>query len=125
MLTAEEQAKAALNLQEALRHFNGSETCYRGGIPPIRFTEGVRYLAETAGAFWLIDLIASWQLDPKVRGCEFQVWSLVVTDGRAVATCHDDDKLIIASQRIEFTDFPLPEIKLWLVDRTLMLPSEY
>jgi hypothetical protein len=32
---------------------------------------------------------------------------------------------MLTSQDISYTDFPLTDIAVWLIDGTLMLPSEY
>ena len=94
----------------------------------LTFTDGVKYLAEQAGAFWLIDLVASHQT-PRLRQEEFQIWTLKVDRSKtpmAVATCQADTHAkVLVQQEIEYTDFPLPSIKLWLVDSVLMLPNEY
>ena len=90
------------------------------------YTPGVRHLAERAGAYWLIDLIASWQLDPNVKREEFQVWTLDVRPGRtATAVATDGNDTVLASQDIAYTDFPLACISLWLTDGVLLLPGEY
>ena len=99
---------------------------YRHWTSKLIFTPGVQHLAERAGAFWLIDLVASWQIDPKVRREPFQVWELKVKpDQTAVAVATDGNDNVLASQTIEFPDFPLPSISLWLEDGTLLLPGEH
>jgi hypothetical protein len=94
----------------------------------ITFTDGVHFLAEKAGAYWLIDLIAPHK-NRRLSNEEFQIWTFTVNRDKppmAVATCQaDTDEPVLRRQRIEYTDFPLPAIKLWLVDGVLMLPSEY
>ena len=41
-----------------LRQFTGSENWYRHGINRnILFTDGAKYVADTAGAYWLLDEI--------------------------------------------------------------------
>ena len=123
-------------LLAALDQFSGSERLYRHWMKRIRFSEGVKFLADNAGAYWLIDLIASWQIKPKVRGEEFQVWILKVdrdhppSKPMAYARCYNDtpepdNANQVCVQGIPYTDFPLDEITLWLVDGTLMLPGEY
>jgi len=65
------------------------------------------------------------------RLAAFQVWQLDVADDRtATLTCRADrDDAPVITQHIDYTDFPLPQIKLWAVCNdqlwTLMLPSEY
>ncbi len=102
--------------EEWFRHFTG-----------LLYTEGVHYLADKGGAFWLIDAIASYQHTARrnQRLCEFQIWVLTVKDTEAELVCYDDlpGKALIR-QHIEYTDFPLPEIKLYVENGTLMLPSE-
>ena len=112
-----------------LEQFIGSETFYRHWLG-IVYTEGVKYLAEEAGAYWLIDAIASWQTSPKIKRDpmlqRIQFWRLRVNpDNTAVLTCERDSDDIALTQKIKFTDFPLESITLYLSDRVLMLPSEY
>ena len=68
----------------------------------------------------------SWQLQHKIAAAPFQIWKLTVrADRTATATATNGGDRELATQAIPFTDFPLEEVSLWLVDRTLMLPSEY
>jgi hypothetical protein len=115
-------------LERDLVQFCGTENWWKHWTGRITFTDGVKFLAEKAGAFWLIDLVASHQT-ARLRQEEFQVWILTVDRSKtpmAVATCQaDTDEPLLVKQEIEYTDFPLPLIKLWLVDGVLMLPGEY
>jgi hypothetical protein len=105
---------------------SGSETCYRHWAGTLRFTEGVQYLAETASAYWLIDLIASWCPHASLRNEEFVLWKLVVNSDRtATAIADDGNGRELVRQDIPWTDFPLDEVSLYLTDNTLLLPSEY
>lgn len=119
---------ATLSLPD-LQHFTGSENIYRHGIVTwVLYTDGVRCVAEQAGAYWLIDEIAlSQRFNKKVSAEEFQVWILKVNseDHTAVLTCDDGNNNIVFSKAILFTDFPLPEIKLYFTNNTICLPSEY
>jgi hypothetical protein len=114
-------------LEAELAQFISSDTIYRHGISKMLYTEGVQHLAEKAECYWLLDAIASWQFKTKVSRELFQVWTLTVNQKKeALLTCvRDTGAKPLATQRIEYTDFPLPEIKLYLCDGTLMLPSEY
>jgi len=115
-----------MGLEEELEQFTGAMEYYRHPLGII-FTDGVKYLADKAEAYWLIDAIASWQVEKKVRNCPFQIWELKVNkDGTAILTMKEDtDEPELVKQKIPFTDFPLDYQKLYLVDRVLMLPSEY
>lgn len=75
-----------------------------------------------------MDAIASHQTkqflsNPNLR--EFQIWHLQVKDNSGVLICEWDTNQEVLRQEILYTDFPLPDIKLYLVEKVLMLPSEY
>jgi hypothetical protein len=95
-------------------------------------TDGVKWLAVNANCFWLLDAIASWQpvcqKDAMLR--EFQVWTLTTEqrsemNRRGRLKCERDtgDKKPIR-QEIEYTDFPLDSIKLYVENGVILLPSE-
>ena len=109
-----------------LEQFTGTEKYYKHWLNGIVFTDGVKYLADKAGAYWLIDAVASYQTK-KIAAVPFQVWELTVNpDKTAVLTMKEDsDFPALVTQRIPYTDYPMPKIKLWLSNRVLMLPSEY
>ena len=111
-----------------LLQFSGSENWYRHSLNrKVLYTDGAQYLAEQGGAYWLLDSIAIAQAHVKaVKAEEFQVWTLKVnSDSTALLTCDDGNNRIVYKQSIPFTDFPLPEIKLYFTDNVIMLTSEY
>lgn len=110
-----------------LAQFTGSECWYRHPLnPSISYTDGAHYVAEAGGAYWLLDAIVAHQQDARVRSEPFQVWTLKVKDDQsAVLNCEDGDYGLVASQNIDFTDFPLSQITLWFQNRVIFLPSEY
>ncbi len=116
-------------LTTALAGFTGTEQYHRHWTG-LLYTDGVAFLAENAGngAYWLLDAIASYQpecrKDATLR--EMQFWTLMVKDSKnAVLLCERDKGDVAFTQTIEFTDFPLPEIKLWVDGNVLLLPSEH
>jgi hypothetical protein len=107
------------SLQAHLVHFHGSATrTHHAVVPSLLLTEGVVFLAKAAGAHWLTDAIASYVHDPRVREEEFQVWRLAVDantrTGVITMTDGNSDEAIV-TQGLDYTDFPLPEIMVWLV----------
>ena len=91
------------------------------------YTEGVEYVVENAGAYWLLDEIALAQrhIIP-VKREDFQVWDLIVNaDQTALLTCGDGNGLEVYSKPIPFTDFPVPGIRFYYADWVIHLPSEY
>jgi hypothetical protein len=87
-----------------LNQFTGSENWYRHGINrKVLFTDGAKYVADEAGAYWLLDEIALIQHYSKaVAAEEFQVWKLTVRqDHSATLTCDDGNGNIICQRLVE------------------------
>ena len=123
-------------LLSTLPGFTGTEGYTRLRYPFMKtvllLTDGAKYLADTAKAYWLMDAIASYQIYPAVSTEPFQVWKLVVKEDRkATLTCTDGNFNALSKMEIEYTDFPLPEITLYaeqsdyLGGCVIMLTSEY
>lgn len=109
-----------------LTYFTGTEAYYKFNIfSPLVLTDGTKYLADKAGAYWLMDEIAFAQRAPAVKAEYFQVWKLEVQGSKATLSCADGNDGIIWTKEIDFTDFPLPEITVWCVDNVILLPGEY
>ena len=135
----ETRTKLALEIENGLAHCSGGDEVYSHWTRRLKYTEGVQYLADKAGAFWLIDVVASYQGAQKVRQNErlqeFQLWELKVTHRvddagvvrhEGVVTCREDsDQPAVITQKIEYTDFPLESIKLYVENGVLLLPSEH
>lgn len=111
-----------------LKQFSGSEYWYRHSmVRSILFTDGAKYVADTGGAYWLLDEIAFAQKSKKKVAAEaFQLWRLTVKDNNAATlVCEDGNGRKILAKRIPFTDFPLDEISFYFINNTILLPSEY
>jgi len=125
--------KAQVNeIKEGLQHFHGSEMLYQIPLIRTRFTNGLKYLANVAECFWLItdvSVIAKSLLnrshfitiDFKRLSEEEQDY----TGYEAEIIYSDGNGNIFEIHRYNFTDFPLDELRLYFVDNTLMLTSEY
>lgn len=113
-----------------LHHFTGSETLYYHPLfRNYNYTDGVQYLGAN-GASWLITDIFSFQNQPKIRVYAkqetFQVWTLKINqDQTAKLICDDGNNNVLFIHDYNYSDFPLPQIKLYLCNNVLMLPSEY
>lgn len=112
---------------DVLNNSTGTESYHRfsaiPGYPVI--TDGVLMLAEANDCFWLLDVIAGHQSNRKLDK-DFQVWKLIVDteNDSAVVQGYNDTTLVI-TQEIPYTDFPLEELKLYLMNGVILLPSEY
>jgi hypothetical protein len=109
----------------ALAQFTGSDEFFRHPLcRDVIYTQGVQYVAESAGAYWLIDKVATLQMDPFVAAEEFQVWQLFVTGDTAVLNCGDGNGKTVYSEAIEYTDFPGDGVKFYVENGTIYLPGE-
>ena len=117
------------DLQTNLRQFTGTESYERWSILFRNFvlTDGTKYLAENAGAYWLMDAIASHF--PAYRDEGFVVAKFTKKNRAWLLLLEDGNDNILASQKIGFSDFPLPEITLYVIPQdglwVILLPSEY
>jgi hypothetical protein len=113
---------------EALGQFTGSEAFYRYGLKgEFLFTDGVKYVADAVGAYWLLDEITLAQrFNRAVAAEEFQLWTLKVAgDNTALLSCDDGNGRIVYSKQIAFTDFPTCGMKFYVCNSVIMLPGEY
>ena len=120
------QLKTGLS-ESDLAQFTGTEHWYRHVLTRVLYTDGVKYVADTAGAYWLIDEIAfSQHSQTHLRRELFQVWKLAVREDKsAKLSCEDGNYNVVFTKEIPFTDFPRPGVTLWFADYTILLPSEY
>ena len=106
-----------------INSFIGTENYYKHWLG-IQYTDGVKYVAEEANAYWLIDAIASYQ--SKLKHEPFQTWTLKGNHDKSwTLSATDGNENLLVKQEIEFSDFPLNKIDLYLSDKILMLTSEY
>ena len=111
-----------------LGQFTGTEHYYFNPLYlEMHYTDGVKYLAETAGAYWVLDIIGT-EFFPKQQSGEwdsFVVIKLTIAMNAMVIQVQDGNHNDYLHKNIPFTDFPEGEWALWLVDGILLLPSEY
>ena len=69
-----------MDLEAGLGQFHGTTRYYRD-FTGLLFTDGVKYLADNAKCYWLLDLVGSYQ--SRLRNMRFQVWRLQVRDDRS------------------------------------------
>jgi hypothetical protein len=111
-----------------LSYFNGTEGYHSYKIPTKQeyfLTDGVSYLCKTCECFWLVDYLISLQNHSLIKDQQFQVWRLYIVDNKWNITCEDGNKKILYHSQIDFSDFPLNGITVWLIDGIILLPSEY
>ncbi len=115
-------------LASNLRQFTGTSGYFRYSLlfPYFLLTDGTKYLAESAECYWLMDFIASHQVNPLIRENEnlkrIQFWQIRVDNNRAKIWVEEDKDEPVFSELIDYTDFPLERLTLYV--QPVYLPSE-
>lgn len=95
--------------------FTGTTNYYKFSIifPNVVLTDGSKYVAETAGAFWLMDMIASYL--PYVND-DFAVARLKVDNKTysGMFTLEDGNYNVQFRQKVSHTDFPEEEFLMFV-----------
>lgn len=113
-----------------LDQFTGTESYHKFTLTRDLLTDGARFVADKAGAFWLMDLIAL-----ELRGAKyhkkdhFVVVNLKVKERAGEVTFDDGNGNVFFRKAIDYTDFPLDTLMLYAVWNEdcwiIMVPSEY
>lgn len=115
------------DLQANLAQFTGTERYYRIA-PKFLITDGVKYLADSVGCYWLLDAAIS-HLVHLGTDDGFVLVRLMVDDSRAVLTLEDGNGRVHRKQTIQYTDFPAHQQILYACwdgeHWVLMLTGEY
>ena len=111
-----------------LDRFIGSEHFYPIAFSPLVFTEGIKYFAETCECFWLIDLIGHG-LKRLHRELGYLFIDIEVNKRHTVhITVRQDRDMPVVfdkKQRDLCKIIPVGTYRLYLMNDTLLLPSEY
>lgn len=119
-------------IKAELQHFCGTEMFYKIPLIKTRFTDGLKYLAHEAECFWLITDVSVIAKSLSNRShfitVDFKRLSEQEQEEKqceAIIKYSDGNGNIYETHRYNVTDFPLDELRLFFVNNTLMLPSEY
>ena len=118
------------DLNDRFSHFTGTEHYYSHLMRTCVFTDGVKAMADQYQAYWLIDVVVSYQMTKRIKCIPFQIWRINSTEGKAVIEMRQDtDQPVLVRQQIPFTDFPEGSLQLYCIDdserKVILLPSEY
>lgn len=120
-----------VELRQELKLFHGTSMYHKHLFPgksPIILTDGCKYIRDECKANWLFDAILSYQDDKLLKKVHFQIWELqqLRKDLTWLLTCKEDtNRKPLISQYIEFSDFPLDYIRIWVIGSIALLPTEY
>ena len=103
-----------VKIKDELRYYTGCEQPFRHPLfKELVYTDGVKYLATEAKAYWLLDIIGSVLNTLKKHSfvsIKLNVYRLGNGETKALFIADDGNDKVIYRQNIEHTDFPLDEI---------------
>ena len=112
MRTTEKLTKEEFAL--GLKKFIGTEQYWDHkllGAFTLRLTDGCNYVRVEAEARWLFDTIASLQFDHRIQLHPFQRWQLKKLEDSWSLECIQDDGGQMLIKTIEYSDFPIDQIR--------------
>jgi hypothetical protein len=115
-----------------LKGFSGTENYYKDYLN-LNITDGVKFLMEKCCCGWLISDIASVNFcERNIKDKPFLIVSLLTNPTLKTATLimkEDTNEPILYRQQYDYTDindyYADTEIKFYLINGVLLLPSEY
>ena len=118
-----------LQLTQLNQYSNGTENIYRDRLTRIKYSEGVKYIAENGYSWFITDAMAVIKLTQKVRAEPFLTVKLILQpSNKAVLTIDDGGKdsnppKVLYRQYYDWTDAKV-NFTLVYENDLLMLPSE-
>jgi hypothetical protein len=112
-------------LVDDLSNFTGTENWYRHNLMhDTVYTDGVKYFAEKAGAYWFLDIVDT-ELFPLQKKEGFLSITMTVANEQASIVATDGNLTTLWNKEISFTDCPDGEYRFYFTDNVLLLTSEY
>ena len=110
-------------LRNNLEQFWGTENYFTNPLVKYKYTDGVKYFAEHAGAYWLLQEINGLYVKLGIP----PFLNIVVKSNKKKADIIVDNgnNKVLIKKHIGFTDLPEGEWQFFLTDNVLMIPSEY
>ena len=116
------------DLKTDLAHFTGTEQWYSHWTRSCVYTDGVKFFAEKAGAYWFLDIVATELVPIIKRGEDFLSVLLAVKNDEATITVRDGNGKLLHKKAIRFTDCPPGDWPFYVIadqKPVVLLPSEY
>ena len=113
---------------EELRQFTGTMGYHKSTFGKLLLTDGIDFLRNACGCYWLIDIVESVQhLKGTKKNSEFLIWQIEVKTDKSfrVTAKTDTNQPILYEQKGNYTDFPLSGFTFYQINNVLLLQSEY
>ena len=114
--------KTAKEIRKGLRRFNATTQTHRHKSG-FQYTSKVKFLADAAECYWLIDLIGDYQ--PMTRRYLVQYWQYRIELDQGILSFYDSNRNRIFWKVLPLVDFPLSEgIDLRVSSDILYIPRQ-
>ena len=112
-------------IENDLQMFTGTDNYYFNPLfKSIKYTEGVKYVSDY-GAGWLVTDILGYLCSKKLKSQEFLSITFEKKVDKGTLFFHDGNGNLLGKHKYDYTDFPIPSLKMFCYDNVLMLASEY
>jgi len=89
-------------------------------------SEGCFLIREMANAYWIFDLILSYQSSTKLICTNQQEWNIKrIKSGHAQIICRDKNKKVLVTKLLKVNKFPLQEVTILIDGIQAKLKSEF
>lgn len=114
------EIKTVDELNRYLSRHTGTLNYYREGFTKLVYTDGIKDLADTLDAYWLISDIGV-VAKMKFRDVSFQIWRIVVKDDdSAVLTMREDtNEPVRYRQKYDLVDLPVGTFEFYVMHGSL------
>jgi hypothetical protein len=107
-------------------YYSPEEKLYCYPLVPVYYTPGVKFVADRGEAYWLLDKVATMQLDPTIaKEQQSQFWTLHVHEQTWALVCQDGAYHVLWAEGGSHTNFPLTKVTFLVQGNVIMLPCEY
>ena len=112
-------------LENIMSYCYGTEHYYKIPQYSFKYTDGAKTFCEKAGAYWLLDIVASISRHYKQMHEDFIIIDLIVVEDNKATITFEDTKGIFFKQDILFTDCPKGLWKFYFDNNVFFWNGEY
>lgn len=112
--------------KSTLTTINSAEIMYKHPLfPNFQYSDNVRYFIRECNSYWLLELILSTILHKIDDNEDFISVNVTVNDCKGCIVFDDGNENVLFIHQLKEVFFPLTTFKVWVIDKTMILPEEY
>lgn len=109
-----------------LEQNTGTEHYFKIPFSDYTYTDGIEDLIKKCKCWWLVSDMGI-ELNQIKKVPNFLILRLEVNEDKTalLSLREDTNKQIVYSKKLKYTDFPLKEFEFYIIDKIMLLKSEY